>query len=100
MELERRARAQAEKKRAKETFLVLYRTMGENLLHRLRYDRSEQVPQVGQSRHGATGNAFCFSYTGIGGVHGVSDCPRFFIPHPRRGRPARRACTLLHNHLS
>lgn len=49
MELERRARAQAEQTRAKEPFLVVYRTMGENLLHRLRYDRSEQVPQVGQT---------------------------------------------------
>lgn len=46
MELERRAQAQAGKKGAREPFLAVYRTMGENLLHRLRYDRSEQVPQV------------------------------------------------------
>ncbi len=45
-ELERRAREQAGKKGAKEPFLAIYRTMSENLLHRLRYDRSESVPQV------------------------------------------------------
>jgi hypothetical protein len=45
-ELERSARKQAERKGAKEPFLTVYRTMGEHMLHRLRYDRSESVPQV------------------------------------------------------